>query len=108
MNVWYRVADLEAACAFYTDSLGFELVYTDDDGRWARLSKHGLELSISEERAGDPDVVFTMDVDDVRAEAKRLRAAGIEVSTVVEIPSVVRIVDVFDPDGNRIQLSEDV
>ena len=49
-----------------------------------------------------------MDVDDVRAEAKRLRAAGIEVSTVVEIPSVVRIVDVFDPDGNRIQLSEDV
>jgi catechol 2,3-dioxygenase-like lactoylglutathione lyase family enzyme len=108
VNVWYRVADLDAACAFYTTTLGFELVYRDEDGRWARLSMHGLELSISEERAGDPDVVFTMDVDDVRADAKRLRAAGVDVSTVVEIPSVLRIVDVFDPDGNRVQLSEEI
>lgn len=108
MNVWYRVADLDAACAFYTATLGFELVYRDDDGRWARLAKRGLELSLSEERAGDPDIVFTMDVDDVRAEAERLREAGLEVGTVVEIPSVMRIVDVYDPDGNRIQLSEDI
>jgi hypothetical protein len=37
-----------------------------------------------------------------------LRDAGIEVGVVVELHGQVRIVDVFDPDGNRIQLTEEI
>jgi hypothetical protein len=44
----------------------------------------------------------------VRAEAERLRTAGVEVGVIVELHGQVRIVDVFDPDGNRIQLTEEV
>ena len=44
--------------------------------------------------------------DDVRAEAERLRAEGIEVGTIVELAGQMRIVDVYDPDGNRIQLAQ--
>ena len=50
--------------------------------------------------------MFTLDVPDVVAEADRLRAAGVEVGTALEIPGGLRIVDVFDPDGNRLQLAE--
>jgi predicted enzyme related to lactoylglutathione lyase len=44
----------------------------------------------------------------VRAEAERLRAEGVEVGVVFEIHDEVRLLDVFDPDGNRIQLVEQV
>ena len=45
---------------------------------------------------------------DVKAEAERLRGEGVRVGTVVEIPGTIRLLDVFDPDGNRLQLSEDL
>jgi predicted enzyme related to lactoylglutathione lyase len=47
-------------------------------------------------------------VEDLRAEVERLRVAGAEVGVIVELHGQVRIVDVFDPDGNRIQLTEEV
>jgi hypothetical protein len=35
-----------------------------------------------------------------------LRDEGIDVGTVVELAGQMRLVDVFDPDGNRVQLAE--
>jgi catechol 2,3-dioxygenase-like lactoylglutathione lyase family enzyme len=112
MDLWYRVSDLEAARAFYTQQLGFEQVYADADGRWIRLERNGVELAIAEgefagETAGD-DVVAALEVADVKAEAERLREAGVSVGVVLEIPGTIRLLDVFDPDGNRVQLSEDL
>jgi catechol 2,3-dioxygenase-like lactoylglutathione lyase family enzyme len=112
MDLWYRVSDLEAARAFYTQQLGFEQIYADEEDRWVRLQRNGVELAIAEggfagEAAGD-DVVASVDVEDLKAEAERLRAAGVNVGVVVEIPGTIRLLDVFDPDGNRIQLSEEI
>jgi hypothetical protein len=42
----------------------------------------------------------------VKADAERLRGQGVEVGTVLELTGQMRLVDVFDPDGNRIQLAE--
>ena len=47
-----------------------------------------------------------VDVDDVKAEADRLREEGVEVGVVLELAGQMRLVDVFDPDGNRIQLAQ--
>jgi hypothetical protein len=47
-------------------------------------------------------------VRDVKAEADRLREAGVRLGVVLEIPGTIRLLDVFDPDGNRVQLSEDI
>jgi predicted enzyme related to lactoylglutathione lyase len=52
--------------------------------------------------------VATVDVDDVKAERERLAAAGVEVGTVFELTGAMRLLDVFDPDGNRIQLAEEL
>jgi catechol 2,3-dioxygenase-like lactoylglutathione lyase family enzyme len=114
VQLWYRVSDLEAARDFYTRHLGFREVYFDEDDRWARLERNAFELAIAEGEfagaeqagAGEGGAVATLDVDDVRVEAERLRAAGVNVGTVVEIPGTIRLLDVFDLDGNRLQLAE--
>jgi catechol 2,3-dioxygenase-like lactoylglutathione lyase family enzyme len=113
VNIWYRVTDLEAARDFYTRTFGFEQVYIDEEDRWARLVRDEVEIALAEgEFAGDggdgEDVIATIQVADLKAEAERLREAGVNVGVVLEIPSTIRLLDVFDPDGNRIQLSEDV
>jgi len=110
VNVWYQVSDLDAACRFYVERLGFAERYRDEEDRWARLELGGVELSLTE----DPNVVmgegimFTADVANLKDEAERLRAAGVDVSTVIEIPGSMRLVDIEDPDGNRIQLTEEI
>jgi catechol 2,3-dioxygenase-like lactoylglutathione lyase family enzyme len=112
MDLWYRVSDLDAARAFYTQQLGFEQVYADAEGSWIRLERDGVQFAIAEgefaeEAAGD-DVVAAVDVADLKAEAERLREAGVKVGVVIEIPGTIRLLDVFDPDGNRVQLSQEI
>lgn len=110
MNVWYRVRDLRAARSFYTEQLGFREVYFDEEDRWARLVRDSVEIALAEGEpvGGDDEAVATVDVSDLKAEAERLRASGVEVGVVLEIPGAIRLLDVFDPDGNRLQLAQDI
>jgi catechol 2,3-dioxygenase-like lactoylglutathione lyase family enzyme len=50
--VWYRVRDLDAARAFYKETLGFEETFVDFDDRWAQLEHGGTAIAIAE---GEPD-----------------------------------------------------
>jgi predicted enzyme related to lactoylglutathione lyase len=108
MSIWYRVKDLEAARTFYCQTLGFDEAYVDLEDRWARLTRGNAEVAIAEGDPEEGEVILTLDVRDVKAEAERLRGAGVQVGTVVEIPGTIRLLDVFDPDGNRLQLSQDL
>ena len=105
MRVWYQVRDLGAAREFYTQKLGFTETYLDFEGRWAKLERGGMRIALAEGEPEDAGVA-TIDVDDAKAEAERLRADDVEVGTVLEIHNEVRLLDVFDPDGNRVQLVE--
>jgi catechol 2,3-dioxygenase-like lactoylglutathione lyase family enzyme len=103
-RIWYRVTDLDAARGFYTSKLGFTEIEADED--WATLERNGAEITLVK---GEPFVdgpVASIDVVDVMAEADQLRAQQVEIGTVLELHSEVRIVDVYDPDGNRLQLVE--
>jgi catechol 2,3-dioxygenase-like lactoylglutathione lyase family enzyme len=107
MRVWYRVRDLDAGRAFYRNKLGFDETYLDEEGRWAKLERGAMKIALAE---GEPEEagVATVDVDDVRAEAERLRSENVEVGTVLELHGEMRLLDVYDPDGNRIQLAEEL
>jgi catechol 2,3-dioxygenase-like lactoylglutathione lyase family enzyme len=105
MRVWYRVRDLAAARAFYTGKLGFIETYLDEEGGWANLERAGMQIALAEGEPEDAGVA-TIDVDDAKAEAERLRAESVEVGTVLELHNEIRLLDVFDPDGNRLQLVE--
>jgi catechol 2,3-dioxygenase-like lactoylglutathione lyase family enzyme len=111
MRIWYRVSDLDAARAFYRDVLGFTEMFVDEDEGWVSLDRGETEIAIglAEDVGGDGEgQVATIDVKDVKAERERLTAAGAEVGTVLELHGAMRLLDVFDPDGNRIQLTEDL
>jgi catechol 2,3-dioxygenase-like lactoylglutathione lyase family enzyme len=103
MRVWYRVRDLAAARAFYTGKLGFTETYLDEEGSWAKLERGDMQIALAEGEPEDAGVA-TIDVEDAKAEAERLRAEDVEVGTVLELLNEVRLLDVFDPDGNRVQL----
>ena len=107
MRVWYRVRDLDAARRWYVEKLGFEETYFDEPGRWAKLERGRMQIALAE---GEPEDggVATIDVDDVKAEADRLRGDDIEVGTVLELHQNVRLLDVYDPDGNRLQLLQEL
>jgi catechol 2,3-dioxygenase-like lactoylglutathione lyase family enzyme len=107
VRVWYHVRDLAAGRAFYTGKLGFTETYLDEEGGWAKLERGAMHIALAE---GEPQEagVATIDVEDVKAEAERLRDEDVEVGTVLELTGEVRLLDVFDPDGNRVQLVEEL
>ncbi len=107
MRVWYHVSDIDAGRAFYTQHLGFTETYHDVEGRWSRLKRNGMEIALAEGQRQDGGTAM-IDVDDVMAEAERLRGLGLEVGVVVELHGQMRILDVFDPDGNRLQLAQEL
>lgn len=107
-TVWYRVRDLDAARRFYGETLGFAEEYFDADGGWARLERDGTMIALA---PGEPDPdgpVAHVEVADVKAEAERLRSAGVRVGVVLELHGQIRLVEVFDPDGNRVELAQEL
>ncbi len=108
MRIWYQVRDLALSRAFYTDVLGFTESFVDDAGAWAALDRGPTEIALTVGDPAEEGGVATIDVDDVKAERERLAAAGVEVGTAVELHGAIRVLDVFDPDGNRLQLAEEV
>jgi len=108
-TVWYHVRDLDAARRFYCDTLGFDETEVDEGERWSHLRHGEMEIGLAEGEPQPDGPVAHVDVADVKAEADRLRSAGVDVGVVVEIPQgEMRLVDVFDPDGNRIQLAQEL
>jgi catechol 2,3-dioxygenase-like lactoylglutathione lyase family enzyme len=108
MAVWYHVRDLDAARGFYGEKLGFDETYYDAEGRWSRLVHGPMEIGLAEGEPSEDGGVAHVDVLDVKAEADRLRGEGVEVGIVVELHGEIRLLDVFDPDGNRIQFAQEL
>ena len=107
-RVVYLVHDFDLGRDFYKRVLGFEETFVDFDERWSTLRRGAMHIALTQ---GNPDPdsgVAMVDVEDVKAEAERLRAAGVEVGVVFELHGEMRLLEVVDPDGNRVELGEDV
>jgi catechol 2,3-dioxygenase-like lactoylglutathione lyase family enzyme len=100
------VRDLDAGRAFFRDVLGFEETFVNSGDRWAKLTRGQMEIALAEGEPEQDGGVAHVDVEDVKTEAERLRQAGVEVGVVFELSGEIRLVDVFDPDGNRVQLAQ--
>jgi catechol 2,3-dioxygenase-like lactoylglutathione lyase family enzyme len=106
-TVWYRVRNLDEGRRFYREVLEFEELSVDFEERWSTLKRGEMEIGLSEGEPEDAGVAH-VDVADLKAEAHRLREAGVEVGIVLELTGEMRLLDVYDPDGNRIQLAEEL
>ena len=107
-TVWYRVRNLDEGRRFYQNVLGFEELAVDFDARWSELRRGEMEIGLAEGEPAETDGVAHVDVVDLKHEAERLREAGVEVGIVLELTGEMRLLDVYDPDGNRIQLAQEL
>ena len=106
--VWYQVRDLAAGRAFYTGKLGFTETYVDSDGSWVKLERDGMEIGLAQGEPQEDSGVAHVDVRDVMAVAEEFRQGGVEVGVVFELHGEMRLLDVFDPEGNRLQFAEEL
>ena len=104
-RVWYFVREFDKGRDFYKRLLGFDETFVDFDDRWSKLENGNMRIALSEGEPSDGGVAM-IDVEDVKEVADRLRGEGVEVGVVLELAGQMRIVDVFDPDGNRVQLAQ--
>ena len=117
VSVRYMIDDVPAAIAFYTNSLGFTLEH-DASPAFASVSRDGVRLLLSGEGSSGkrplPDGRrqlpggwnrIHLEVTDLEAEVKRLRAAGVPFRTteIVSGPGGAQVI-IDDPSGNPIEL----
>ena len=75
VRVWYFVRDFDRGREFYTRTLGFEETYVDFEDRFSKLERGEMRIALAEGEPNPDGGVATVDVDDVKAEAERLRGA---------------------------------
>lgn len=108
----FTVSDVDAAIAFYTDKLGFELradvsFGPDGDNRWVEVAPPGsdarLALNPPMGPYGPGGGSIGVEVPDVRAEHARLQQLdGVDVDEIFEVPGAPLLFMMRDPDGNHI------
>jgi catechol 2,3-dioxygenase-like lactoylglutathione lyase family enzyme len=108
VTVWYQVRDLDAARRFYREQLGFTETFFDAQDQWSQLERNGMQIALTTGEPQGDGAVAHVEVEDVKGEAARLRAQGVAVGVVLELHGEMRLLEVVDPDGNRIELGEDV
>jgi len=112
----FTVADQNAALAFYTDKLGWEVRGDDRFGengemRWLEVAPPGstARLALNPPMRGEPGgSAIGVESTDVRAEHERLSAIdGVTISTPpMEMGGAPLMFSIEDPDGNQIWIVE--
>jgi len=67
-----------------------------------------MEIGLAVGEPQEDGAVAHVDVDDLKAASEELRQAGVEVGIVFELHGAMRLLDVFDPDGNRLQFAQEL
>ncbi len=108
----FTVADVDAAIAFYTEKLGFELradVAFGENGenRWVEVAPPGSRARLALNPPMGPyqpgGGSIGVESPDVRAEHARLRAiGGFRVDDLMEAPGAPLLFMLLDPDGNHV------
>lgn len=106
----FSVADVDAAIAFYTDKLSWEVrsdVRFGEDGaqRWVEVAPPGstARLALNPPMDGEPGgSSIGVETPDAQAEHDRLAEMGVEVGDVMAFPGAPTMFSAKDPDGNWI------
>ena len=108
-HVYYWVADMERAVAFYRDLLGLDLVRRDGDN-WAVFDSGGRMFALHGAVEGRPispggaTAVFAVaDLDRTRSV---LSERGVEFGHEGDVTGYARFASFKDPDGNTVQIIE--
>lgn len=107
-HVWFWVADMDRAVAFFRDALGLELRMRHED-TWAEFEAGGVRIGLhgAGEGAPEPGGTAVFRVDDLDLTRAALEDRGVAFDDHLgEVPGYARYASFSDPDGNRFQLIE--
>ncbi|MFT5423182.1 MAG: putative enzyme related to lactoylglutathione lyase [Phycisphaerales bacterium] len=104
-----QCTNLDNALAWYTDVLGFTVLYRLDDMGWAELATPVARVNMGLSQVEKPTVgagpVPTWGVTDIDAARAELEGKGVRFDGDTQtIPDMVRLATFFDPDGNALML----
>jgi catechol 2,3-dioxygenase-like lactoylglutathione lyase family enzyme len=111
----FTVADVDAAIAFYTEKMGFELradVTFGEQGeaRWVEVAPPGsvgrLALNPPMGSYGPGGGAIAVETPDVRGEHARLKGLGCDVDEPMSAPGAPLLFMMRDPDGNTLAVVE--
>lgn len=107
------VSNLDRSIEWYTTLLGMTLLYRRDDIGWCELStgvaKVNVGLSEVEAGGGRGGATLTFGVTDIGAAKAALDAAGVKQDGPIrDIPGLVRLITLYDPDDNALMLYQDL
>jgi len=115
-TVGVPVTDQDRAVAFYTETLGFELLMDAPlpqlGGRWIVVAPSGAAASIalvpaSEGNPAGVDTGIRLASPDAVAAHKHFLAEGIDTDELLEWPGVPPMFSLRDQDGNRLYVSQE-
>ena len=107
------VKDRKASTQWYTENLGFKLLYDVAEIGWCELATEvkGVNIGLSDSKspktgAGTVPTFGVSDIDKARTqlESRKVRFDG----PTHEIPGMVKLATFFDPDGNALMLYQDL
>ncbi|MFX1286339.1 MAG: VOC family protein [Promethearchaeota archaeon] len=106
----YNVKDIDRAKNFYADIFGFKVTW--DGGSevgWCELALpiKGVKLGLSLKLEGEitpGSGILTFDVTDLDAAKSYLEKNDIKTTDITDIPKLVSFFDMYDSEGNRIQI----
>lgn len=111
----FAVADVDAAIAFYTEKLGFELradvAYgPQGEQRWVEVAPPGSTARLALNRAMEGQqpggAGIGIETPDADAEFARLQALGVASDPPMDVPGAPKLFMLQDPDGNHIAVVE--
>lgn len=101
-TVWCGVSDMDRAVAFYRDQLGLTPSFVSPFWTSIKLAD-AVQLGLHGGGGGaSGGFVVSFLTDDLAALREQLTSAGVKVGEFHDTPRGA-IMDVFDPDGNRLQ-----
>ncbi len=111
--VSYNVSDWQRAKKFYAETLGLPVAaFITDEVGWMEFGeKEDVHLAIMLWRGpgplpkGDGGAIAVFEVDDAYVAVAELRKLGVRCGDVIAVPQMVTYADLFDPDGNRLQVA---
>ena len=105
-SVWVPVDDMDAAVAFYGETLGLTVKSRDAD--WSEIEANGVMIGLNAREdaspASDGGAVISFQPDgSLEAEVERLTAAGVTFTGGISEHPWGRIIPFKDPAGNDLQ-----
>lgn len=101
------VSHIDKSIAWYSDVLGFTLLYKVDQMAWCELStpvaRVNVGLGQNMDRTGRGGATLTFGVADIEAAKAALLAKGVRLDgDINEVPDMVRLLTFYDPDDNAL------